>query len=181
MIWKILRLFFNILTSNDKYSVLNRDYLLQPIQIQWSRKRKIISYFFRVLKIYIIFLRFLKQRWVSSLMYFRHYGLRKTWLDLSKKNRSSGAFDKQHYQWTQTLLNSERENLYHIYWSLWSQLTRKKSLLVICKILTLFVITLTADDKYCLHKRDNLAQPIQMPLSQKQKIFLSILLCNFEI
>ena len=39
------------------------------------------------------------------------------------------------------------------------------------KILSLFVNTLTADDKHYLLNRDNLAQPIQMEVSQKQKPF----------
>ena len=47
----------------------------------------------------------------------------------------------------------------------------KKSLLVIHKIQRLFVNTLTADDKHYLLNRDNLTQPIQMQLSQKQKTF----------
>ena len=38
------------------------------------------------------------------------------------------------------------------------------------------VNTFTADDKYSLLKRDNLTQPIQMQLSQKQKIFLNFVL-----
>ena len=44
-------------------------------------------------------------------------------------------------------------------------------MLVLCKILRLFVYTLTDDDKYCLLYRDNLTQPIQILLSQKQKTF----------
>ena len=44
-------------------------------------------------------------------------------------------------------------------------------MLVLCKILRLFVNTLTDDDKYSLLYRDNLMQPIQIPLSQKQKTF----------
>ena len=47
----------------------------------------------------------------------------------------------------------------------------KKSLLVIHKILRLFVNTLTVNDKHYLLNRDNLTQPIQIKLSQKQKIF----------
>ena len=47
----------------------------------------------------------------------------------------------------------------------------KKSLLVIQKILSLFVNTLTVNDKYYLLNRDNLTQPIQMHLSEKQKTF----------
>ena len=48
------------------------------------------------------------------------------------------------------------------------------SLLVICKILGLFVNTLTADDKYSLLNRDNLTQSIQTLLSQKEKTFSRI-------
>ena len=44
-------------------------------------------------------------------------------------------------------------------------------MLVLCKILRLFVNTLTNDDRYCLLYRDNLTQPIQILLSQKQKTF----------
>ena len=44
-------------------------------------------------------------------------------------------------------------------------------MLVLCKILGLFVNTLSEDDKYCLLYGDNLTQPIQILLSQKQKTF----------
>ena len=44
-------------------------------------------------------------------------------------------------------------------------------MLVIWKILRLFVNTLTDDHKYCLLYRDNLTQPIQILVSQKQKTF----------
>ena len=47
----------------------------------------------------------------------------------------------------------------------------KNSLLVIQKILRLFVNTLIVDDKHYLLNRDNLTQPIQIQLSQKQKTF----------
>ena len=44
-------------------------------------------------------------------------------------------------------------------------------MIVLCKILGLFVNTLSEDDKYCLLYGDNLTQPIQILLSQKQKTF----------
>ena len=47
----------------------------------------------------------------------------------------------------------------------------KKSLLVIRKILRLFVNTLILNDEYYLLNRDNLTQPSQMQLCQKQKNF----------
>ena len=42
-------------------------------------------------------------------------------------------------------------------------------MLVLCKMLKLFVNTLIADDKYSLLNRDNLTQPVQILLSQKEK------------
>ena len=44
-------------------------------------------------------------------------------------------------------------------------------MLVLYKFLRLLVKTLTDDDKYSLLFRDNLTQPIQVPLSQKIKTF----------
>ena len=44
-------------------------------------------------------------------------------------------------------------------------------MLELCKILRLFVNTLTDDDKYSLLYRDNLTQEIQILLSQKRKTF----------
>ena len=44
-------------------------------------------------------------------------------------------------------------------------------MLVLCKILSLFVNTLTDDDKYSLLYRDNLTQEIQILLSQKPRTF----------
>ena len=57
----------------------------------------------------------------------------------------------------------------------------RMSPLVIYKILRLFINILTADDKYSLLIRDNLAQPIQLQLSKKEsftKLFLSLLKCR---
>ena len=44
-------------------------------------------------------------------------------------------------------------------------------MLVLCKILGLFVNTLTENDKYCLLYKDNSTQSIQIPFSPKQKTF----------
>ena len=55
-------------------------------------------------------------------------------------------------------------------------MSRKKSVLVRRKALELFVNTLTADDKYSLLNRDNLAIPIRTQLSQKQKPYYAFFL-----
>ena len=43
---KILRLFANTFTVDGKYSLLNRDNLMQPIQMQLSHKQNTFSQFF---------------------------------------------------------------------------------------------------------------------------------------
>ena len=53
MIHKILRLFVNTVTVNDKHCQVNRDNLRQPIQMQLSQKKK---------KLWWIFFGFLKFR-----------------------------------------------------------------------------------------------------------------------
>ena len=45
VIRKILRLFVNTLTVDEKYYLLNRDDLTQPIQIQFYQKQKTFSDF----------------------------------------------------------------------------------------------------------------------------------------
>ena len=90
---------------------------------------------------------------------------------ISEKSGFRGPFNKQHGKWAQTLLQPGRRPLYDIYWSLWKYCSWKKPILVLCKILTLFVNTLTADDIYFLLNKDKLTQPFQILLSQKQKTF----------
>ena len=90
---------------------------------------------------------------------------------MSKKSRFRLPFQKEHGKRVPTLLKFEWQNLYHIYWSTRRQFSCKKSLLVICKSLRLFVNTTSAVDKCSLPNRDNLMEPIHMQLSQKLKTF----------
>ena len=57
----------------------------------------------------------------------------------------------------------------------------KKYVLVIHKILRLFVNTLIVEDKHYLLNTDNLTQPIQMQLYQKQKTFSELFFSIFKI
>ena len=97
-----------------------------------------------------------------------------------KNSRLRGPFDKQHGKGDQALFKSKPHHLYYIYWSLWGQLSWEKNFLVICKLLRHFVNTLTANDKYSLLNRYNFRQPIQMHLSQKQKIFSQFVSAFFK-
>ena len=46
VICKILSLFVNTFTAYDKYSVLNKQYLLHPTHMQLTQKQKSFSQFF---------------------------------------------------------------------------------------------------------------------------------------
>ena len=85
---------------------------------------------------------------------------------MSKKSHFRGPFDNRRGKGAQTLFHSRRQYIHHIYWFSW-----KKFLLVLCKILRLFVSTLTVDHNNSLLNGDNLTQPIQIILCKKQKPF----------
>ena len=93
---------------------------------------------------------------------------------MSKEPRFRGPFNKQHGKPAEPLLKSAWQHLYHIHWSLPSQLSWEKYLFLTCQILGLLVNTLAAHEKYPVLNRDNLTIPIQVQLSQKQKSSFSI-------
>ena len=62
VIHKMLRVFFNTLTVDDKHYLLKREKLTQPIQAQLSLKLKAFSeFFFSFLKSILNFKHFLKK------------------------------------------------------------------------------------------------------------------------
>ena len=82
---------------------------------------------------------------------FRKLRIRKNMVrSIHKNSRFRESVEKQHGKCAQTFFTFEGQPLYHIYGSLGSQLSYKKSLLVICKIRKLFPNTLSADGKYSL-------------------------------
>ena len=169
---QILGLFVNTLAADEKYPVLNRDNLTIPIQMQLSRKQNTFSEFFTA---------FLKSKWnfehfdkkddADRFCIFEITHSENVVRKISKKLSLREPFNKQHGKLPKALLKPASQHLYHIHWSLPSQLSCKRSLLLTCEILGLLVNTLAADEKYPLLNRENFTIPIHMQLSQKQKAF----------
>ena len=88
-----------------------------------------------------------------------------------KKSYFRKPFESQHGKTCGTCLKSAWQHFYHIFSSTCAKLRCKMSLLVICKILGLFVSTLTDNDKYSFHNSENLPQPIQLQLPKKLNYF----------
>ena len=111
-------------------------------------------------------------------MYFGNYGLRKTCLDKCLKSPVLEDL------WRDNMVNGPKQwfNLNGSSFTIFTDYCEggswKKSLIVICKVLRLFIKRPTTNDKFSLLNRDNLMQPIEMDLSQEQETF-SQLLCAF--
>ena len=84
---------------------------------------------------------------------------------LSWKGCFRTSLDSQRVNWCQTLLKYSWNYFYHIFWSLWGEMTWKISPLLKLEILGEFVNTLTADDKYPVRDCENFKFPIQRQLS----------------
>ena len=82
VIYKILGLLVNTLTTDDKYPLLNSGNLTKPIQMQRSKKEKNCFYFFfYFFKSRSHFEQFQKKICFLKLIYFGNYRLRNTCSD----------------------------------------------------------------------------------------------------
>ena len=88
-----------------------------------------------------------------------------------ERSRFRGSFNKQRGKRADALLKSASVPLYPIDWSLKSQLSWKKSLLLTCQVLGLLVNILAVDEKYPFLKRDSLTLNFKIQFTQKQKTF----------
>ena len=88
VICKISRIFTNTLSADGKYSILKRDNLTQPIQIQVSRKQKTFSEFFSAfLKSNWSFEHFQKKKKMSLIVdVFPKLRTRKNWFHQCRKS-----------------------------------------------------------------------------------------------
>ena len=158
------------MSADGKYSLVKRDNLTQPIQM--PKTKNFFWIFCCFFEIWFKFWTFSKKRMTLTPEVFPKLRTPKNMVtSMSKNFRLNGTFGKQHGKRPQTLLKFPWQHLYHIYWSLWRQLTYKNSMLVICKTSRLFPNRLSGDGKYSLLNRDNLTQPIQMQVSRKKKTF----------
>ena len=103
----------------------------------------------------------------------------------SKRSCLRTPFANERLNGFQTLLKSARHYYYPFFSSILDKLSCKKSALVWCEILRLFVKTLTADDKYSGSNMQSLWQQFQTSLSQKQKtfsgFFIAFLKCAWNL
>ena len=100
---------------------------------------------------------------------------------MSQNYHFRGCFDKQQGKRAPALFKSASHHIYHFHRSLPRKFSWKKFFLLTCQILGLLANTLATDEKYPVLNRDNLTIPIEMQLSQKQKVFLNFLLLFWSL
>ena len=172
---EILELLVNTLATDEKYPILNRENLKIQNSDAITSDRKTFSKFFPTfLKSRLNFKYFEKKDDPHSFCIAEITNSQNVVTSMSKKSRFRGAFDIQHGKRAQELLKFTSDTLYNIQRSAPRKLSRKKSVLLTCKILGLLLNTLATDEKYPVLNRDNLTIPIQMQLSQKQKSFSQV-------
>ena len=115
VLWKILRSFVNTLSEDDKYCLLYKDNLLQPLQILLSQKEKTFSeFFFRFLKSTLNFERFQKKMTLIADVFPKLPSPKLVVREMSVKSRFRGLFHNKHGKRAQRLLKSAQRYLYDI-------------------------------------------------------------------
>ena len=169
---QILGALVGSLAADEKNLVLNTENLTILIQIQLSQKNKIFChYFLAFFKSRLNFHHFDKKYDAHWFCNFEITHSENAVRKISKEPHFREPFNKQNgkrAEALEALLKSASQHFYHIHWSLPSQLSRRKSLLLTCQIFGLLLNTLAADEKYPVLNRDSLTTPIEMQLSQKQ-------------
>ena len=108
-------MFVKTLTADDKYSLLNRDNLTQPIRTPLSQKHKAFSEFFLPFsKCTLNFEHFQKKMTLVAYLFPKLRTPKNVVRYMSKKSRFKVPFDRQHGKRVQTLFPSEPQHRYHI-------------------------------------------------------------------
>ena len=101
---KILGLSVNTLTTDDNYSLLNRDNLTEPIQIQLSKKKTPFSQLvFAVLKCKSSFEPFENKMTLIAYVFSKISSAKNVFRKMSRKSRFRRPLNKQHGKRTNTV------------------------------------------------------------------------------
>ena len=116
VIHRILRLFVNTLTVDEKHYLLTRDNLTQTIQIQLSQKQKTLFEFFLHFQKLSSILNICQKRMTLIADVFQEILPTKNMVrEMSKKPYIRGPSDRKNGKWVNTLKKSECQQLYNIH------------------------------------------------------------------
>ena len=115
-------MFVNVLTTNEKYSLLNRENLRPSVQVQLCKKEKTFPDFFSpFLKCCLNFEQLEKEMTPIADVFLKLRTPKNVVNQISLKVPFHRTLRQATFKGDKTLLKSERHHLHHIYWSLWRQ------------------------------------------------------------
>ena len=170
------------MTADDKYSSRNMHNFLQQLQTLLSEKRKTFSgYFIAFLKCAWNLQHFEKTMSVLAWLFPKLLFPKEVATETPRRSCFRTPFGNQRVNGFQTPLKVGRHHYYPFFRWISGKLSRKKTALLISKILRLFANPLTADDKNPCRDMQNFLQQLQTLLSQKRKtlsgFFIAFLKC----
>ena len=149
VICKISKLFPNTLSADGKYSLLIKT--IQRNEFRWNyleNKKVFWNCFLDFWNLVLIWNIFKKKMTLIADVFRKLRTAKNIVRSIPKNSLFRESVEKQRAKCAQRLFKFEGQSICHIYWSLGSQLSYKKSLLMKWKISNLFPNTLTADGEY---------------------------------
>ena len=93
---------------------------------------------------------------------------------MHKKPRVRTLMDSQHFKGSETLLKSEHQQFFYIFWLLWKDFSSENSVLLVTEVLRLFLNTLTPANKNSLSVKVSVwRKQFKYNYLQKQKCFFN--------
>ena len=112
VIFKMLKLFVNTLTADDKYYLLNKDNLTEPTEMKLSKKKKLFFNFFQHFPNNDLIFDIVDKKMTLIGYVFRKLRTEKSVVrKVSKKAGFRRLFNKQHDKRSQTLSKSAQQQL----------------------------------------------------------------------
>ena len=140
------------------------------LESSYLKKKSIFSVFYSIYGISITFRTFSKKKKiVIANVSPKLATVQGLVTPLTIQLRLKTSFDSQHVKRFQTLVKSSWEHFYHIFSSLWGEMTWKISSWLKFDIIGLFGNTWSADYKYPVPDCESLPFPIRVQLSEKEK------------
>ena len=158
LVWSgILRLFLNILTPDEKYSLSVKAKVYRT-QFKWRYlkiKKYFLNFFLHLQNLHKILNTLEKKKSLRGSFFLKLCTAKRRVTKIPKKPSVRTLMGNQHAKGSKTLVKNARQYFCLIFWSPWNKIRLKISVLLLSRILRLFVNILTPHEKYSLSVKPN--------------------------
>ena len=130
-----------------------------------KNKKDFLGFLFHLWNLHHILNIFKKKKMVIANVFPKLATVQGLVTPLTNQGRLKTSFESEHVKRFQKKVKSSWEHFYHIFWSLWGEISWKISPWLKFEVMVLFVNTWTADYKYPVPDCENYPFPIRVQLS----------------